>query len=257
MKDTYVKKLICAISFLLFSCLAFGCAPMPNNGEIEAAIRMSLAAEASPPALVFADMEVPMRSAGKAGAVLWTEDKTIQRNYALAYDSKARAFTVSSCSTSRLSKEGTYYPVPNDLTLTFTKYAPFFDFSFDFGQQYLLVYAGEGDRLNELRDTFEAEALAGISAETLTSFEACDLGGDALVLFVPRYESTDVWINEIDHQGDMMKSGAEVARYGDEPFYIYCDFDDKLPDYEIHIALQNGKEHFFTTREQLLKRFKD
>lgn len=91
MKDTYVKKLICAISFLLFSCRAFGCAPMPDNGEIEAAIRMSLAAEASPPALVFAD----------------------------------------------------------------------------------------------------------------------------------------------------------------------CDFDDKLPDYEIHIALQNGKEHFFTTREQLLKRFKD
>lgn len=257
MKDTFVKKLICAISFLLFSCLAFGCAPTPDNAQIEAAIRASIAAEESPPTLIFADMQIPMRSAGKASSVLWTEDKTIQRNYALAYDTKARAFTVSSCSTSRLSKEGTYYPAPNDLTLTFTEYAVYFDFPSDFGQQYLLVYVGEGDNLLELRTAFEAEAPSQISAETLTSFEMCDLGGNTLVLFVPRYEGTAVWINEIEHQGDMMKSGAEVTRFGDEPFYIYCDFDDKLPDYEIHIALQNGNEHFFTTREQLLKRFKD
>lgn len=257
MKDTYLKKLIYAIAFLLLSCIAFGCAPTPDNAQIEAAIRASIAAEESPPTLIFAEMQIPMRSAGKASAVLWTEDKTIQRNYALAYDTKARAFTVSSCSTSRLSKEGTYYPVPNDLTLTFTEYAPFFDFPSDFGQQYLLVYVGEGDNLLELRTTFEAEKLTAVKPNVLAAFAACDLGGDTLVLFVPRYEGTAVWINEIEYQGDMMKSGAEVARYGDEPFYIYCDFDDKLPDYEIHIALQNGKEHFFTTREQLLKRFKD
>ena len=245
---------------VLFSALLLltltACAPTPENVQIEAAIRASLAAEASPPDLVFADMEVPMRSAGKVGAMLWTEDETTQRNYELAYDRQTRCFVVSSYTTSQLSKDGSYVPIPNDLTLTFTEYASYFNFPSDFGNQYLLVYAGKGDSLDELRATFEAETSAKISAETLASFAMCDLGGDTLVLFVPRYEGMTVWINEIEHQGDLMISGAEVARFEDKPFYVYCDFDDKLPDYEIHMSL-NGQKQFFTTREQLVESIKD
>ena len=249
------KLLALAIACLLFAHLS-GCAPTPDNAQIEAAIRASLAAEASPPDLVFAYMEVPMRAAGKAGAVLWTKDETIQRNYMLAYDGDARAFVVSSFTSNRLSESGTYSPVPNDLSLTFSEYAPCFDFSDDFNQQYLLLYAGEGKDFNELRTAFEAEMSADINADMLAAFEVCDLGGDTLVLLVPRYRGMTVWVNALEHEGDLMKSGAELYRSGDEPFYIYCDFDDKLPGYEIHTSL-NGQEQFFTTREQLVESIKD
>ena len=244
-----MKSKISMALVALILCFLQGCAPTPDNAEIEAAIRASLAAEASPPALVFTDMEVPMRAAGKVGAVLWTEDRAIQRNYVLIYDGEAHAFEVSGYATSRLLGDGSYVPIPNDLTLTFTEYAAYFNFPSDFGQQYLLVYAGEGDSPDELRAAFKAD--------TLSSFPVCDLGGNTLVLFVPRYKGTVVWINELEHEVDLMRSGAELYRSGDEPFYIYCDFDDKLPGYEIHISLPNGKEHFVTTREQLLDRFKD
>ena len=110
--------------------------------------------------------------------------------------------------------------------------------------------------MDELRAAFETEMSTDINADMLASFEVCDLGGDTLVLLVPRYKGVTIWINEIEHQGDLMISGTEVARIGDTPVYLYCDFDDKLPGYEIHTSL-NGQEQFFTTREQLVESIKD
>ena len=127
-----------------------------------------------------------------------------------------QAFVVSDYTTAQLNKDGTYSPVPNDLSLTFTEYAPCFDFSDDFSQQYLLLYAGEGKDLDELRAAFETEMSTDINADMLASFEVCDLGGDTLVLLVPRYKGVTIWIKEIDIKGISMISarGARMAIRG-------------------------------------------
>lgn len=255
MKKTYVSRVLLACTALLLFFFLTSCAPTPDNAQIEAAIRASLSGEASPPELDFSTMEVPMRSSGSAGAVLWTADGEIQRNYTLKYDKATRAFAVTGFTTSRRGADGSYYPVPNDPSLVLTEFAPCFDFSDDLGQQYLLLYAGEGDDLTALRTTFESEKLPAMTAEQLADFEVCDLGGDTLILLVPRYRGLSVWVSEIEHQGDMMLTGAEVAHFGDKPVYIYCSFSDKLPKYEIHVSFDEMGE-FFLTREALLESMK-
>lgn len=227
------------------------CAKMPDDAQIEAAIRISLEEEAAPPDLKFEDMEVPARYAGGANAVLWTEDQKIQRNYSLAYDRHEKSFVVLSFTTSRRAENGGYYTVPNDLTLTFTEYAEVFAFSSDFSQKYLLLYAGQGGELSEMRATFEREHLSDFDKEQLSAFKECDLGGETLILLVPRYAGSAVWVKEILYRGDRLESGAELARFGADPVYILCDLDDDLPEYEIHISAGEQSE-FFLTRESTI-----
>ncbi len=85
--------------------------PTPGNDEILEAIRLSNMAQPEPLELVYEEMQVPMRSPGRAGAVLWNEDHSIQRNYIIKYDRKTAAFHVVSFETRRLGEDGAYRKV--------------------------------------------------------------------------------------------------------------------------------------------------
>lgn len=86
---------MCAVMSLLTSCSG-----KPEDSEIKEAIMESLRLEAESesdvPVLVPNDMQIPMRKAGKAWAVIWNEDKSVQRNYVIEYDKKDKAFKVVS-----------------------------------------------------------------------------------------------------------------------------------------------------------------
>jgi hypothetical protein len=58
--------------------------------------------------LVYEEMQVPYRFPGRAGAVIWVEDKNIQRNFIVVYDRKAKTFYVESFVTLRLGEDGVY-----------------------------------------------------------------------------------------------------------------------------------------------------
>lgn len=255
-KKLYARALVCLLA-LIFALPAAGCTNVhePDNSKIEAAIRASLADEKAPPELDFENMLVPMRLLGKANIVICTKDKTLMRNYAVAYDWKTRSFAVTHIMTRRLCENGEYKSVPNDLTLAFTEYAELPPFYSDSDASYLLFYCGEGSNLSEIRKHFESERLHSISDKELSEFEICDLKGGTLILLVPRYKGLSVWINEIEYSDCAAASGKEAARFTDKPVYIFCDFDDKLPQYEIHIAFDTDGE-FFLTRKELADRLR-
>lgn len=246
-----LRALSLILSLLL--CLLSGCTPKPNNEQIKEAVRTALDKEKQPPELVLEEMEVPTRLSGKATVVIWTEDKTLQRNYTVEYDYKTQIFVVAEFTTSILGKDGSYSFVPNDRTLVFTKFEKYFQFSDDFNEQYLAIYVGKGGTLKELRDQFEKEKLTGVRMEQLLEFKECDLGGDTLILLVPRYKGLSVWINEVlHHGGHRIEEGRELARFGDEPVYIFCEFDNKIPSYEIHVSFDDLGSSFLT-REDFIK----
>ena len=58
--------------------------------------------------LVYEEMQVPYCFPGRAGAVIWVEDKNIQRNFIVVYDRKAKTFYVESFVTLRLGEDGVY-----------------------------------------------------------------------------------------------------------------------------------------------------
>lgn len=91
---------------LLCSCALL--APTPSNGQILEAVTASNNVQIEPLELVYEEMQVPHRSPGQAGAVIWVEDKSIQRNFTIAYDRKAKTFYVESFITLRLGEDGVY-----------------------------------------------------------------------------------------------------------------------------------------------------
>lgn len=137
-----------------------------------------------------------------------------------------------------------------------TVYAPCFDFSEDPEPFYLVLYAGSGSSFSDLRTAFESERLSDLDSTLRSDFEVCDLGGDDLILVVPRYAGTSVTVREILYKGShRMESGAVLASSEDRPMYVFCDFDPDLPSYEVHI--QSGQRgHFFQTRQSILERMK-
>ncbi len=82
--------------------------PTPTDEEIRAAIIASNDSAVEPLDLVYDEMVVPHRFAGRAGAVIWVPDRIIQRNYSIAYDRGSKAFYVQSFTTSRMGEDGTY-----------------------------------------------------------------------------------------------------------------------------------------------------
>ena len=93
-------------ALLLSSCALFP--PTPTNEQIIEAITASNNAQEEPLELVYEEMEVPYCYPGKAGTVIWVADKSIQRNYHIAYDKKTKAFYVAGFTTSLRSEDGGY-----------------------------------------------------------------------------------------------------------------------------------------------------
>ena len=96
---------------LLVAALLCACAPgepKPSNEQIEAAIKTANHGHPQSLPLVFEDMEVPQRSAGQAQAVLWVADKSIQRNFTIAYDKNTKRFYVKDFITLHLGEDGVY-----------------------------------------------------------------------------------------------------------------------------------------------------
>jgi hypothetical protein len=93
------RHLIAAVlltALLLSACTLFP--PTPTAEQILQAVAESNKAQTEPLELIYEEMQVPHRSPGRAGAVVWVEDKSIQRNFTIAYDRKAKTFYVESLS---------------------------------------------------------------------------------------------------------------------------------------------------------------
>jgi hypothetical protein len=94
------------IAPLLYSCTLL--APTPTDEQILQAVTVSNEVEAEPLVLVYEEMLVPHRSPGRAAAVLWVPDKSIQRNFIVAYDKKEKTFYVKSYITLVRGEDGVY-----------------------------------------------------------------------------------------------------------------------------------------------------
>ncbi len=102
-------RLIIAVLLTALSLCSCGLlAPTPSNERILEAITASNNAQEEPLELVYEEMQVPHRSPGKASAVIWMEDKSIQRNFTIAYNRKTKTFYVKSFITLSLGEDGVY-----------------------------------------------------------------------------------------------------------------------------------------------------
>jgi hypothetical protein len=227
------------------------CAPKPKNAQIVSTIQQALTAETTPPNLDFSTLTITSQKNNQTEVMVFTADKTIRRQYTLKYNNEAKDFQVFTFYTSQLTPDGkSYYYLPNDNQLALTVEAPLFPFTSDDNQFYLVQYVGSGNSIESLRTTYEA----GLPTNNITfDFNVCDLGGPELILVVPRYVSSTICINELQHHSDVMSPGKQIGEYDDKPLYIFCSFDDKLPDYEIHVAYNRRTEYFVTFNAWLNK----
>lgn len=92
---------------LLFSSCAL-LPPKPTNEQILQVIVTFNESESEPLELVFDELEVPQRSPGRAGAILWVVDKSVQRNFTIKYDKGKKTFYVESYITLVRGEDGTY-----------------------------------------------------------------------------------------------------------------------------------------------------
>ncbi|MDD4796161.1 MAG: hypothetical protein PHO66_00130 [Eubacteriales bacterium] len=107
----YKKSAGCITAALLMALLLCSCAPLaptPGNKQIFEAITASNNAQAEPLELAYEEMQVPHRSPGRAHAVIWTPDKSIQRNFIVGYDKKTDTFYVESYMTLVRAEDGCY-----------------------------------------------------------------------------------------------------------------------------------------------------
>jgi hypothetical protein len=99
------------VAVLLTAPLLYSCTLLPHtptDEQILQAVTASNNAQTEPLELIYEEMQVPQRSPGRAGAVIWVGDKRIQRNFTIAYDRKAKTFYVESFITLRLGEDGVY-----------------------------------------------------------------------------------------------------------------------------------------------------
>ena len=106
MKSIRIIAFVMLVGLLLSSCALFP--PKPTNEQIIEAVKASNMAEAEPLELVFDEMEVPQRSHGRAAAILWVADKSIQRNFTVRYDKQEKTFFVESYITLLRGEDGVY-----------------------------------------------------------------------------------------------------------------------------------------------------
>jgi len=99
--------------FMSLSLLCTGCSfllPTPSNEEIRVAIERYMEKNPDTESWMYEEMQVPTRWPGKAQAILWTEDYSVQKNFLLLYEDDA--FVVSTVETLLLSEDGTYRSAP-------------------------------------------------------------------------------------------------------------------------------------------------
>lgn len=106
MKTIRFIAITLSAALLLSSCALF--LPTPDNEQITLAVTASNQAQTEPLELVYGEMQVPHRSPGRAAAVIWVEDKSIQRNFTVVYDRTVKTFYVESFITLRLGEDGAY-----------------------------------------------------------------------------------------------------------------------------------------------------
>lgn len=106
MKTIRLIAITLSAVFFLSACALF--LPTPGNEQIIEAITASNNAQEEPLELVYEEMQVPHRLSGKAQAVVWVPDKSIQRNFQIAYDKKTKTFYVESFITLLLDEDGSY-----------------------------------------------------------------------------------------------------------------------------------------------------
>lgn len=94
------------MALLLCSCTLL--APTPGNEQILEAIIASNNAQAEPLELMYEEMQVPHRSPGRASAVIWIPDKSIQRNFMVGYDKKTDTFYVEAYVTLAREEDESY-----------------------------------------------------------------------------------------------------------------------------------------------------
>lgn len=107
------KCLSMVLLFMSLSLLCTGCSlllPTPSNEEIRVAIERYMEKNPDTESWMYEEMQVPTRWPGKAQAILWTEDYSVQKNFLLLYEDEA--FVVSTVETLLLSEDGTYRSAP-------------------------------------------------------------------------------------------------------------------------------------------------
>ncbi len=88
--------------------------PTPTNEQIMEAVKTFNESGEEPLDLDYGEMKVPQRLPGKALAILWVPDKSIQRNFSVVYDRGEQIFHVESYSTQMLGEDGVYRDVNSD-----------------------------------------------------------------------------------------------------------------------------------------------
>ncbi len=106
MKAAWLIAALLPAALLLCSCTLLP--PTPDRDQILRAVTDSNNAQEEPLDLVYEEMQVPHRYPGRAGAVVWVADQSIQRNFNIVYDKKEKTFYVESYITLRLGEDGTY-----------------------------------------------------------------------------------------------------------------------------------------------------
>lgn len=106
MKTMRFAAMALSAALLLASCGLFP--PTPDNEQILEAIAAHNSAQEQPLELVYESMQVPHRFSGKAGAVVWVADQSIQRNFTIVYDRTTKTFYVESVITLVLGEDGAY-----------------------------------------------------------------------------------------------------------------------------------------------------
>ena len=107
------KRLWLVILFMGLSLLWTGCSlllPTPSNEEIRVAIEKYMEKNPDTESWMYEEIQVPTRWPGKAQALLWTEDYSVQKNFLLLYEDGA--FVVDTVETLVRSEDGTYRSAP-------------------------------------------------------------------------------------------------------------------------------------------------
>lgn len=106
MKTIKLAALVFVAVLLLPACGFFP--PTPRDDQILEAILASNNAQKEPLELAYEEMQIPHRSRGRAHGVAWVGDRSIQRNYTIAYDKETGKFSVESFTTLWLGEDGIY-----------------------------------------------------------------------------------------------------------------------------------------------------
>ena len=106
MRAVWVTAVALLAALMLSACALLP--PTPSNEQIVEAIQISNDSQEVPLELVYEEMQVPHRYPGKANAVVWVADESIQRNFLIAYNKESMVFYVESFTTLVLGEDGSY-----------------------------------------------------------------------------------------------------------------------------------------------------